>query len=50
MARFGNVIEMKNNMTEDLHNKLIEETANNCDNLKKEIDNLILEIKNEVLH
>lgn len=49
MARFGNVIEMKNNMTEDLHNKLIEETANNCDNLKKEIDNLILEIKKEVL-
>lgn len=35
MARFGNVIEMKNNMPENMRNKLMKEIADNYDNKKR---------------
>lgn len=49
IARYGNVIQMNNNLTKNQVDSLIEEKINNCDRLKKEIDILILEIKKEVL-
>lgn len=45
MARFGNLVETVNHMTPEIHSKYMDEMSNRCDEIKNDIDTLIIKIR-----
>lgn len=48
MARFGEIIEYKNNMNMEECNQYLKTLAESYDEVKNKIDNLVVEIRNDI--